>query len=733
MAQLPNVHNVLILGNFALEAVLGQTGITNWRGSVVDIELPNGRQGRAVCTINPAYALRELKMEPIFRLDCQKLDLIARNVFKPYIIDEIINPTYREARAFIRDLRKSKEPVSLDTEMLNSQIVCYGLSNDPYRAMCISLRSFMENRYTVSEEYDILNDIQALCDSHRIIAQNAQFDAYIMRLRNFIKFKPWLDPLLAHHDLYPTWPHKLQFIVSQYTTHPFYKDEGKTWKEGGDIDQFWRYNCKDAALTKYAANRLLKELEQSNRTDFFFNHTMRATPHLIEATVHGLAVDPDARSVIVDQCREDVQTLLGKFHSIAQQITGDPTYYPNPRSVPDKKELFFDILKLKGKGTSTDEANRDIMLADPKTPMLAKDLINALNRYLAEDKFRGTFAESKVSEDERFRSEYRQFGVTNAPGRLSSAMLLTREGGNIQNQPVRARNQYVADPGCVIGGYDSAQAEARIVGWRARIRKWQDQFEKARIDGKYDAHRALASEMFKVPYDLVPKEDWDANAKPTIRYTAKRCRHGLNYRMMIWKLAEVTGLSYNEAAQAFYKYHQITPELRLWWEEEEADFKRTRVKFNAFGRMFRVIQKLYDVYGHRDEKIFKSLVAFYPQSTLGDLTTSVWYLSEEDDKWPDKMYARIAIDVHDHLACISTPKHIKTCLSIMKKHAERPIMIQNVYKDKPEPLIIPADLKLSVPTVIVEKKGNDGNIIHTFERDDKHGLHRWGSMEKFHL
>ena len=136
-------------------------------------------------------------------------------------------------------------------------------------------------------------------------------------------------------------------------------------------------------------------------------------------------------------------------------------------------------------------------------------MIGALNRFKKEDKFRGTYAESKVSTDGRFRCEYKQYGVSRAPGRLSSAALIYGEGGNMQNQPVRARSMYVADPGCVLLYFDLSQAEARVVAYRANIPKWKQQFEQARMDGKYDCHRALASEMFKVPYDQVPFEGLD--------------------------------------------------------------------------------------------------------------------------------------------------------------------------------------------------------------------------------
>jgi uracil-DNA glycosylase family 4 len=715
--QLSNCSIIFAMGNYALEAVLGDTGVTNWRGSVIDTTLPNGRKGRVVCAFNPAYAQRELKFEPVFRMDCKKLDLVNRNVFRKHEVESIINPTFREAMVCISDFQKSNKPVSFDIETMNTtETVCYGLSNDAHRAVCINLRDEERNRYSTSQERSILLAIKGLCDSHRIIAQNGSFDSYHEWLRNGLRVRIWFDTLLAHHTLYPQLPHSLAFLVSQYTTHPFYKDEGKKWKEGGDIDSYWIYNCKDAALTYAVYERLVREIKEQGQERFFFDHVMRAQPHLVSAAVHGVKVDASVREVVSEQVNKDVDNYKAEFHRLVQDLTEDDSYYPNPGSWQQLQELFFSRLKLKGKGQSTDEANRDNIMKDPSTPALAREMIGALNRFKKEDKFRGTYVESKVSQDGRFRCEYKQYGVSRAPGRLSSAALIYGEGGNMQNQPIRARGMFVADPGCVFLYFDLSQAEARVVAYRACIPKWKGQFEQSRIDGKYDCHRALASEMFKMPYDKVPLKDHNEDGTPTIRYVAKRCRHALNYRMEKWKLAEVTDLPFHQAARAWAVYHSLTPELRQWWAAEEKTFKATREIYNGMGRRFKVIQRI-------DDDVLDSIIAYYPQSTIGDKVTQVWYQSEEDDEWPDKMYARVCIDVHDNLIAVAMPRYAKTCLRIMKRHAEEPVMVQDVYKRKPEPLIVPAELKMSYPTLW------DGK---SFVENVK-GLHRWSHMKSVTL
>jgi uracil-DNA glycosylase family 4 len=718
LGQLPELKTVVLLGNYALLAMTDKEGINAWRGSVLDIDLPNGNRGMAVCANNPAYPLREPKAEITFMMDMQKLGQVVSGKFKPHAVEAIINPKFHEVMAFIRDLQWSEEPVAVDIEGLNNETACIGLANEAHLAMCINFRDANRNVFTLEQEYDVWAVLQKLFDSHRLIAQNGGFDAYWLRLHDWIRIQVWFDTLLAHHTLYPQLPHNLAYLTAQYTNHPYYKSEGDYWKEGGDINEFWIYNCKDAAITWAVAQKEEQELEKQGLSKFFFSHVMRAQPHLVEATVHGLPVDQTVKAAIAIEIGKDVAALENEFHRLVHECTNDETYYPNPGSWQQLRELFFSRLSLQGVGMSTDSTNRMHIIKHASTRPIEREMLTALTKYKEEDKFRGTYANAKESADGRFRFEFKQYGVSNAPGRLSSSQLINGEGGNIQNQPVRARGFFVADPGCCYIYFDLAQAEAQVVSFRADIVHWKEQFARARRDGSYDCHRALASEMFKIPYADVPTKDWDEDSRPTVRYVAKRCRHGLNYRMERFRLAEVTGLSYHTAARAFTLYHKITPELQEWWKQEEATFKKERALFNALGRRFRVLQPV-------DDEVSKSVVAFYPQSTIGDKVVQVWYQAEEDSEWP-KGHARVAINVHDNLVGVAEPKYAKTALRILKKYAESPIFIQDAWGRRPaEPLSIAAECKISYPT------SWDANTRRFVE--DKNGLHRWSNMKVVRL
>ena len=165
--------------------------------------------------------------------------------------------------------------------------------------------------------------------------------------------------------------------------------------------------------------------------------------------------------------------------------------------------------------------------------------------------------------------------------------------------------------------------------------------------------------------------------------------------MMADRLAETTGLPITEATKAYNAYHRTTPELRKWWADLEREVRAHKVLYNAYGRRLIIMERI-------TQEALESIVAFKPQSTLGDHVTRVMYLCEDDPEWP--LDARMWLNAHDALLFLAPHSKIKTCLSIAKRYAETPIKI------KGEPLIIPAECKLSYP--------------------DEHGVHRWSQLEK---
>lgn len=717
LSCLPNLRYVIILGNLALEALTGHVGITEWRGSVVDVTLTNfeerarPRTVTAVCSFNPAAVLRNRKDELVFAMDIGRVRRVTEGRWKRHDIVPCINPSFDEARGFVRDLRLSGHPVAYDIETMGGETACVGLANNPHTGICINFRTGKEHRFSRDEERLLRVDIQDLLADPAVktVAQNGMFDASWLWYKDRIRPAPhWFDTMLAHHTLYPWMPHNLGFICTQYTTHPYYKGEKDAWREGGDIDRFWRYNVTDCCITWEAARRMNEELEQQQLSDFFFGHVMRLQPHLVRMTVGGVRIDLALRERINEELRQQLDQLKAAFHRTVQDACGDPTYTPNPLSANSISDLLFTKLRLVGRGASTNDENRQRMYAHPRTPEPARKVLAALNTYKAEHKFFSTYVDTDLDEDGRMRCEYKQTGVSKAPGRLSSSKVLwghydtkskrvIQHGMNLQNQPNRAHAMFIADEGYTFVYADGSQAEARYVGWDAEIELWMEQFEQARLDGQYDCHRALASLMFNIPYENVPTADEVDGAK-TVRFKAKRCRHGLNYRMMADRLATTAGIPLSEAENLYRIYHRLHPELRKWWNKQEHDARTGRYLYNSYGRRLFIQGDL------NDKETLESIVAFRPQSTIGDKVSRVIYLCEDDPRWSKSV--RMALNIHDAVVALVPIDQARTYASIIKKHMEEPIVVRPSLP----PLIIPADVGIAQP--------------------DEYGVRRWSTITK---
>jgi hypothetical protein len=223
------------------------------------------------------------------------------------------------------------------------------------------------------------------------------------------------------------------------------------------------------------------------------------------------------------------------------------------------------------------------------------------------------------------------------------------------------------------------------------------------VDGSYDIHRANAVDIFKVPYEEVPTKDFDEQHKPTLRYKSKRCVHGLNYRLQPDGLAQSAQIPLLDAMRAHRLYHGAFPEVSKQWSKLIDEVQKNKCLYNYYGRKWSLLERL-----EGNEDALKSIVAFDPQSTIGDKVCRTIYLCYEDEKWPrdrdGSLLASCTLNIHDALVAIAPLERMGEVARIMKHHAEEPLLING------EELVIPAELGLSKP--------------------DKTGIHRWSTIEK---
>jgi uracil-DNA glycosylase family 4 len=184
LSQLPNLKYVLLLGNYALQAIMGETGVTNWRGSVLDWKLGSPLGGRKEVKIiianNPALVIREPKNELVFHFDMAKLKMVREGRWTPFIINPIINPSPREAIEYCTRMQDEGLPVSFDIEVISNETACIGVANSPTQECAstfeIALRTggrCPKREYCTQAHSKVLRMRQRV----KLVAQNGSFDA----------------------------------------------------------------------------------------------------------------------------------------------------------------------------------------------------------------------------------------------------------------------------------------------------------------------------------------------------------------------------------------------------------------------------------------------------------------------------------------------------------------------------------------------------------------------------
>lgn len=280
LCSLPNLTTVIGMGSHALKALsnLRYEDITNRRGS--RLLTPFGV--KFIPTFHPAYYMRgEWRYEPVVQFDVQRA--IEESQWK-----EIrkttrywnIRPSFEEAMQWFALLKNHSSPfLSFDIETFQGAngtwyISCIAFSADPTEAFCIPLTYRDRRPYwpAISTECLIWRVIADLLNqpTKRLVSQNGcAFDAWQLRKHgihlNREAVLNGFDTFSAHSLLAPDLPHDLGFIVSVYTDEEYYKYESGRGQAGfGSVseDQFWIYNCKDAALTLEAAQVMMRDMKE---------------------------------------------------------------------------------------------------------------------------------------------------------------------------------------------------------------------------------------------------------------------------------------------------------------------------------------------------------------------------------------------------------------------------------------------------------------------------------------
>jgi uracil-DNA glycosylase family 4 len=616
----PNV--IIAVGAVALEALTGKTSIFKYRGATI----PSHQGFKVLPTIHPGNLIRgNSEYEPIVINDLSKAkdeSLFPQIIYPERDIEiiENISPAEDLFLSFI----DYKDPLACDIESIgtNGMMTAYGFATSPKKAYVVGKDALKSPR--------VLRALSKFCNSNTPkVFHNALFDAlhngyyYKIYNRNIV-----YDTMIAQHAAMPVLPKSLGFCASIYTKEPYWKDESKdAFKPNSgfsDWHTLYIYNGKDCCLTYEVMESQKQQLDYWNAWPAF-NMMMSLVKPCLRAMHSGMIIDQNRVNDFAEKNEKAIQVLEGMI----QSTIGDF----NPRSAPQKKELFYNHWKLppqKNKGKIS-TASKDIEKLE-RFPTPYKPLLGLVRNTVKYCK-RRDFYSLDLDADGRIRTALKLTGTYT--GRLASSKSITGSGKNLLNIPKEVRHFFVADPGKILVQMDLSQAEARVVAALCKDEQWLHEFEIT------DLHTKVASILYNIPMEKV--------RKPFERQTAKRVAHATHYLLGWSLLSKILRCSAAEAKAHKAKYHEIRPNLVKWHDAVRKKIRQDKTIVTTFGRVIQFP-------GPINDETFRNATAAEPQSTSADYLNhaivKMYYNGPKEFEFLLQVYDSILFQVPDNTDCL---------------------------------------------------------------------------------
>lgn len=221
----PNL--IIALGNTALWAVAGRTGISKIRGTIADSPF-----GKVLPIYHPAAVLRQWELYPVTVLDFKKAarECTYAEIRRP---DRTIftEPTLEDLDWFEREHIESAPYLAVDIETAADQITCIGIATGPKYALVLPFHDPRrpESNYwpTALDEFSAVKWLQrVLANKKPKLFHNGLFDVhrlfrgYGLKINNLAE-----DSMLLSHSLHPESLKGLAYLGSHLTDEPAWKLE----------------------------------------------------------------------------------------------------------------------------------------------------------------------------------------------------------------------------------------------------------------------------------------------------------------------------------------------------------------------------------------------------------------------------------------------------------------------------------------------------------------------------
>ncbi len=509
---------ILALGNTPLHFLCDRTGITSWRGSILQTPY-----GKVVPSIHPAAVLREYKDWPLLRFDVVRARREAESpeVSLPQRTLELNLSPYEICNRL--DNWPTGRLLSFDIEGGLDAFPCCSVAGTTDQGFIIAW-----TKHNDTDQARISQSLSRILYSTSIpkVLQNSLYDRFVlaygyhMLIRNVQE-----DTMLKQWEVYPELPKGLGTIASIWTREPYYKSERKT----DDQNTFYSYCIKDSCVTLEACLAQDQALVGPARRHYRDNVELLSS--LLYMELRGIKYDTatakaelGAVKVALAECGTRLEssagyTLLGSKGSISAAKLKKCLY--TDKAYPEQKKGRGPTAKV----TTDVEALLNLSKKYPNDPFLGDILLHRKLESIKET------LEISTDRDGRVRCGYNLVGTET--GRLTCYTSPTGSGANLQTITKKLRKLYVADEGhhlfqCDLSGADGWTVAAHCLR-HGDSTMWDDYnggLKPARIVAlMYELGAAATNcsrDELKTRCSTVDDSGW-------LYFACKRIQHASNY------------------------------------------------------------------------------------------------------------------------------------------------------------------------------------------------------------
>jgi uracil-DNA glycosylase family 4 len=710
----PNV--ILCLGNQALTAVTGLSGINKYRGSIIPSK---DGQFKVVPTIHPAALFPKKNEDPlpwiyreIIRHDIERaFEESHTSQWNLPVRTHSIAYSSLDVHRFIQEYDKL-DSASCDIESLKCIPSCVAFAFTRHHSLSIPLLPVLTDMGS-RELAECWLMVQDILRRKKLIGQNFKYDHYKLNLIGFILNYILSDIKLKTHLIWPELPEKtLEMLTSLWTREPYYKDEGEVDSKGKiDVVKYLTYNGKDACVTKEIDEEQEDDLIALSDTygidlkKFFYSYVMRKHGFYLEMENHGFAIDFEKKEYLKNKYE-------GFRRAVHERLTELVGYEVNVKSYPQVGELLYKALKFPPRKIAPTSEDSIIALLGNHCkgkdgPQKAKILETVLEERRVRDQLSRAInfepdydkrckTSFNIEQTETSRSSTNILKKPVRPKKIGLAFHTIPKHGRLAKD---IRSMLVPDKGKVLISPDLSQAEARIVAVLS------EDYELLKAFDQVDIHRRTAGLFFGLLKTLdlrpinIPLVDGMDKDGPE-RFTGKMFRHAGNYDMgkaramnefnvNAQKYEINASISEWKAGQYIDLFHEASPKIRAVFHQSVKNaIDHNKILINPFGRPRKF-------FGRWDDELYKEAYAYIPQSTVADVCQS-GALDAWDEFGHGSDVVFFSSENHDALVIQAPENDWQRYALCLKRHMLRTIDFNLCTLKRNYVLTIPVDIEVSI-------------------------------------